>query len=343
MTPTLEFTNTTPFVPFQFESIDTRLNHFGTAVLRGTFRIEHGRRMRFAEEQETLALVDEFFVDEFSDDSTYAALRQPSSLAPYKPKTDLLVEATSYAPSGKPQPSWTAGVQAGPIDKRFTVTGPRRWERRLGVARLSEIEPIASLDVRYEHAYGGSAADGRICRENPRGVGLPGDPAERETPCPQLLPEGNDPPTFRRELPVQALGPVAPNWAPRIDRCGTLDETWQRTVAPYLPADFDFAFYNVAPPGLTFPGFARGDEVIRLHHLTRDGELTFGLPDIQLILLIHLDDGRVIPGPVQLDTIQLFVEEEKAYLEWRGIYPLELPVRHIETRFTAPDYLVESE
>lgn len=333
---TIELINSTPFVPFQFESVDANLNHFGVVVLRGTFKIQNRTRLRLCEVQESLLLTDEYFGDRVT-----SSLRYVSSLAPYKPKTDVLVEAKAYSPSGRPETNWICRIQAnGGIDKSFRVTGPRNWSRKLGSNRLTSTEPIDCLDVRYEYAFGGfsEGRNGHKFNPNPVGLGY----GESIARCPQLLPVDLQEPRFNTPIQPQGIGPIAPDWSPRFDFSGTYDDQWKKTRAPYLPLDFSFEFYNAASIGLTFPGFANGDEIFHLSNLSVDRDLSFGLPEIQLITLIELDDGRVFPGPLNLDTIELQVEESKAFLSWRGIYPAHFPIRRIEIRMSAPEYMVEA-
>ena len=118
------FRNYTPFPPLQFESRDEQRNDFGVIVLRGTFQIENGRRLRLVQKQEPLIMADEYY-----GEPGQSSLKYESSIAPYKPKTDILINANAYSPSGKPEKQWTAGIQFGSIKKEIQVTGPRRWER----------------------------------------------------------------------------------------------------------------------------------------------------------------------------------------------------------------------
>ena len=87
---------------------------------------------------------------------------------------------------------------------------------------------------------------------------------------------------------------------------------------------------------------ASGDEVFQLSNLSQERELIFGLPRIQLVTLIQFNDGRIIPGPIHLDTIEVEVERKKVFLQWRGIFPAQIPTRAVEIRMSAPEYMVEA-
>jgi len=331
--------NSTPFVPIQFESVDQNLNHFGVVAVRGTFEIRQNQPLLLAHEQKPPVLEDTYF-----DKPGQSSLRFDSCLAPYKPKTDVVVEATSHSPSGKSETQWIAGLEAGALSKTFRVTGPRYWTRRLGFNRLTDIEPVREVDVRYELAFGGSVGDAADERhgENPVGRGFRANPRNGDCPCPQILPTTVELPVAGQHIAVEGLGPIAPSWDSRLRFAGALDDHWKVTQAPYLPRDFNFEFYNVAPPGLKFPGFANGDEVFRLTNLTPDHQLTFALPGIELMNVIQFDDGRIIPGPINLDTIELNLRTRIASLTWRGIFPAQIPTRRIEIRMSAPESMVDS-
>ncbi len=332
-----ELVNSTPFVPLSFESVDEKLNHFGVIVAQGTFHIVNNQFLNLATEQDALVLEDKYFSEAGS-----SSLRFDSALSPYKPKTDLLIEATSYSPSRQKQPSWTSSISAGPLSKSFVVTGPRQWSDYSKWQKISPIEPIDRLDIRYEHSYGGTNNDTQEqYLTNPVGKGFSTDSSGVRA-CPQILPFGVELASSHKPCQPTGLGPLAPAWQPRLARAGTFDETWVNTQAPYLPKDFSFEFYNVAPTDLTFPGFAKGDEIIQLVNLSTEPHLRFALPGISMITVLRFMDGRVVPGPMNLDTIHLLVEERKAILQWRGIFPAHIPMQRIELRMSAPDRMIEA-
>lgn len=331
--------NLTPFVPLQFESIDKKLQRFGVVVAKGTFDIVNGQRLRISSEQAAPAMEDQYF-----DTSAPSSLRVDSSLSPYKPATDVLVEATAWSPSGKPERDWISTIHAGSLTKSFRVTGPRQWVRSILGRRLTETDPVDSVEVRYEKTYGGTSLTNPLDRfaENPVGIGYGTLQHSGDVPCPQLLPTDVKEPVFGKRFKPVGLGPIAPSWHPRVAHSGTYDDGWIQTRSPYLPRDFSYEYYNAASEGLRFPGFANGDEIFKLTNLSAERQLVFGLPGISLMTLLKLDDGRIIPGPMNLDTIELQVEQKHAYLQWRGIFPVRLNVREVELHLSAPPEILEN-
>jgi len=334
----IQIINSTPFVPLQFEAMDTKRNLFGVLVLQGTFEITPDRRLQLKRDQESLE-----FDDSYYGEPSTSSLKRESCLAPYKPKTDFLIEATAYSPNSVKEKEWVSSVSIGKQKKSFLVTGPRRWETRFGVSKLSEIEPIDSLDIRYEQAFGGRNAQfyDDVCLENPIGKGYAANPKRNSAEYPQILPLGVQSLVLGKSIETIGLGPIAASWSQRLQHCGTLDTDWKSNCAPYLPEDFSFEYYNTAPPDLRFPGFLKGNEVFELVNLDASRRLRCGLPEIEMITLIEFEDGRIIPGPMNLDTVELFVEQRTAYLTWRGIFPGQIPTKRIEIRMSAPSYMVE--
>lgn len=92
--------------------------------------------------------------------------RRESDIAPEKPKVDLVVQGTAFAPGGRPAPRFEVGLSvADPgggalLDRRLVVTGPRAWRRGArGGDRwsLGEPDPTCEVPLRFDRAYGGIA------------------------------------------------------------------------------------------------------------------------------------------------------------------------------------------
>ncbi len=120
-----------------------------------------------------VALMAEY---EDEDNPAESGIEQPGELTLEKPKVDVLVKATAYAPGGVPTPEFEVGLRiAGVLDRRLRVIGPRvaRWvppkkwltdkEKAKGERQeypppeFSDPLPIEKLPLRYQYAYGGKA------------------------------------------------------------------------------------------------------------------------------------------------------------------------------------------
>ena len=102
----MEFRNHTPFPALAFQMLDRDENEYHVVVMRATMDINNDGTLRFSEEQAPLAVTDEYF-----GEMNKSSVRQESDLAPFKPECDVIVNATAYAPGGKPAPSFEVGIR----------------------------------------------------------------------------------------------------------------------------------------------------------------------------------------------------------------------------------------
>ena len=232
----MEYSNRTPFPTLLFTSRNVEQRPFHVFVLRGTFDIVANGALTPRPKQQPLSFQDTY-VGEPGASSPYA----DSDIAPFKPRSDVLVHAVAHAPSGLPAPSWLARIQVGRLDKTLRVTGPRAWEKdEAGAWQLSEPEPCTEVPIRYENAFGGvwkTQWESAACKENPLGRGYVSDSGEPESPWPAPQIESPDDPIagFDRAYRPEGLGPMGRPWAPRHAKSGTMDAAWQAERCPALP------------------------------------------------------------------------------------------------------------
>jgi hypothetical protein len=160
----MQLTNSTPFPSLAFQATDQlgQISHI--VVMRATFDIQTDGTLALSTEQQPIVMTDEYF-----GEMNKSSIRQESDLVPFKPKCDVIVNATAYAPGGHPSPGFVAGVRInGPLQengetsplvlkKNLFVTGPRFWEKGLlGKWTLkTPATAIRLLPIRYEYAFGG--------------------------------------------------------------------------------------------------------------------------------------------------------------------------------------------
>lgn len=171
----MEIINHTPFPTLAFKTWDQHRKASQVVVMRATFVIGTDGTLELSGEQEPIATEDEYF-----GEPNRSSVRQESDLVPFKPRCDVIVNATAHAPGGRPSFEFAAGIRInrtsgenndmGPplLEKKLLVTGPRCWDKGfLGSWKLkSPTAPITSLPLRYEHAFGGEC---RINRDDPDG------------------------------------------------------------------------------------------------------------------------------------------------------------------------------
>jgi hypothetical protein len=171
----MELINHTPFPALAFQATDQHGQSSHVVVMRATFEIKPDGTLEFSRDQEPIALTDEYF-----GETNKSSIKQESDLAPFKPKCDVIVNATAYAPGGKPSLGFLVGVRincstrtkdvAGALilEKKLLVTGPRCWEKSLmgGWTLKESAAPVVSLPVRYEYTFGGEC---RVNLDDPDG------------------------------------------------------------------------------------------------------------------------------------------------------------------------------
>lgn len=150
----MDIINHTPFPALAMEGGDQYDHEFHVLVLRQTLSFGHGE-LGYADKQVPLCETDEFFGNPAS-----SSVRQESDLCQYKPKCDIIVNATAHAIPGKAtrrlevrllvlQPdgfvaSEPEQARAKPssakrlIDKRLWVYGEREFKRKLWLVRLAQ-------------------------------------------------------------------------------------------------------------------------------------------------------------------------------------------------------------
>lgn len=343
-----ELKNLTPFPNFRYYSRDNENREFGIAIVKATYEIAGDGTLVAAEEQAPM-----LFTDTCHGEVNVSSLWHPSDLVPYKPATDIIVNAVARAPEGRPSPSWTCGLRVERndqilLDKKVRVTGPKWWrpiwKRKLreeeradwtGVRKLfdrwelSEPDPIQELPLRYEYAFGGEIETGvdedgnptfDTDHHNPLGIGK----IDREysdhtksVAAPQI--ESPDDPIkepFKNYRP-QNFGPIPPAWLPRRPLGGTYDEHWQDNVWPAWPTDYSFAYHNSAHPDLVIYPYLWGNEQITLTGMSEGIETcVFSLPAEQVMVDFVRADNTTERKNMVMDTVFLDINSARRR-DWR--------------------------
>lgn len=243
--------------------------------------------------------------------------------------------------------------------------------------RLSSPRPTSAVPLQYEYAFGGScrldATVGgepglhEVCYRNPLGRGWwarsyvdallrSGGPWPDRLPAPQIW---NDAPMAEWIVTPQSgsknaiemglvhypvmpagFGPLGKAWAPRLALAGTYDDSWLEERHPDLPRDFDFNFWNGAPADMQidFPDVAGAGVLMAAGGLTPAGGLSrWRIPPHRAYALMRLDDGLVLPNPMQIDLIEVDNSDPttppRLRLVWRTAVLKQAAPRVLEARF----------
>lgn len=294
--------------------------------------------------------------DVFDGDPATTALHLEQEIAPRKAATDLLIRATAYAPGDTPLRDWPVSVGIPErLSYGFQVRGPSVWTRDRGDRwHLSQPEPVRSVPIRYDLAYGGSMKDTggtiRTFDQNPAGCGFcvsghDEDLTEIAAPQIGLLAEFISA-KFGDEMAVQGFGPIAKAWLPRRSYAGTLDDNWRATRHPRMPRDYDYRFWNAASGPLQLSPFLRGNERIVLRNLRPDTpEYGFELPGVAVMGRLQPSDDVVA---FDLDTVSIDIEAEKVSdhtlsMIWRAMIPASDSIDALEIDMIAANDQTEEQ
>lgn len=232
--------------------------------------------------------------------------------------------------------------------RAFTAFSLQAW-------RLSRTRPITTLPLRYESSYGGEnkvAADSPHARRVTKRHRLPAATSDAATPdaliahsvhvgnpvgigwmeqwylktvrCKRILAPQLTYPNdrMRAHQPLHGhlpagFGVVGRAWQPRLALAGTYDQQWLDERHPYLPADFDFRYWNGAPEDQQLGPHLTGDETVTLYNMcppktpgaTRDANgnthVTFRLPGHLPFVLVRFADGQLGELAANLDTLTI--------------------------------------
>lgn len=318
--------NATPYAADRSWGRDRDGVHEWLVAVRATYDIRPDGQTVLADEQPPPLLAPEY-----AGEPGWSSLRYEADLVAAKPATDVVLNATAYAPHGRPSTDFLVGFRLGPLSKGLRVRGERTWvDGPLG-GSPSEPRPVTHLPIVYERAYGGyddfdpDPRHHRLDTRNPVGSGIGsriGDPA----------------PSF--EYPgggLEAAGPagfgaIDASWSPRRELQGTYDAAWERDRRPLLPVDWDPASLQCAPADQR-PGLLHGGEPVELVNLTPDGLLRFVLPKVYLTFSTRFGTRtgrRTEEHRGRLSTVIIEPDHPRVILVWTTALPVRTEVDYLD-------------
>lgn len=296
-------------------------------VVKGTFAIpQNGEEASLAEEQLPLVMADTF-----TGEPGLSAPVFESDFAPRKPRCDVILNGSAYAPGGRPATRVPVSLQVGRLSKTFMVVGDRFWLKGLGALIATEPLPFLSKPITYDRAFGGSdfthpdPAKHAVCPENTVGIGFnahAGPEALDRKPLPNTEEAGNPIARPIGSYRPMAFGPIGRSWQPRVGFAGTYDQNWLDNIFPFLPPDFDEQYYQAAPPDQQMP-YPQGGEPVVLSNLTPEGRRVFLLPRIGLLVWFFMKNGEEKEARAVIDTIVIEPDQGRFMMNWRASLPLK--------------------
>lgn len=298
-------------------------------ILKGTWRIVEGSRLKLAEKQQPVMMGGEYW----GPPETSSYKHEPECIF-FKPATDAVLIGHA-CPAERGATDVTVGFRVGPVQKVVHVFGDRFWVKGAsGAPAMTAPRPFERIPLIYERAFGGwdrNDPDPQRHVFEPRntvGTGFRARWHEDEKAV--RVPNIEDPHQLIRSLgdrpPPAGFGFTCPHWPHRAAFAGTYDEAWMKTRMPLLPKDFDRRFFNGASQGLIAPGYLKGNEPVMVMNASRRGRLAFYLPGLPLPRVeVELHGRRQEILPLMLDTVVVNTDEDLVVLTWRA----HCPVRNV--------------
>jgi hypothetical protein len=296
-------------------------------AIKATFSIPENERTEPVLAAEQVPLTES---DEFTGEPGLSAPIYESDYAHRKPRCDVLLNGSAYAPKGKKAERVTVSLKVGSMEKSFDVVGNRQWRRGVLLVDSSYPEPFTVMPISYDKAFGGidrSQEDPlkhRWYPANHAGVGYHENldaefvdgkplPSTEETGHKVIHPQGKYKP--------MAFGAIGRAWQPRPRYAGTYDQEWLDNQAPFWPDDFDYRYFQVAPEEQQIP-YPRGGEEVVLTNLTPRGVTRFSLPRMGMPVVMIPDRGREFRVETTIDTLLIEPDRQRFMLTWRAAVPM---------------------
>ncbi|HEY4121723.1 MAG TPA: DUF2169 domain-containing protein, partial [Byssovorax sp.] len=298
--------------PFRATTLAWRAPHGAmlTLVCKATYRLAPGEAV-LADDQEYPYEDDNHWND---DDSR--SLHAPTDMVPVKPRAEVLVVGSAFAPSKQPKRRLVARVIVGEVDKAVQVSGDRFWKPD---GTLSEPVPFVKMPLRYERASGGPGT------ANPVGVRWDQVDGMGKTQLPNLLPLDYEPGLAPDAIDPVGFGPISPTWPMRQARLGRRADAWARrhSFDEPMPEDLDPTYFLSAPWDQQVDAL-RPNERIVLENLHPDhARLVTSLPGLEPRVFVERGPGAPHELALRCDTLWIDTDRAICTLCWRGQVPLD--------------------
>lgn len=296
-------------------------------VVKGTFTMpKGGEEPTLAEEQ--VPLVE---ADTFTGEPGLSAPIYESDYAPTKPRCDVILNGSAYAPGGSLEERVTVSLRVGQMRKEFVVVGNRIWKYAMFGLEATWPEPFTVMPISYDNAFGGvdnlnpDPNKHEAYRLNLVGKGF--FPRAKASmidgkPLPNTEETGRPVTSVSGSYRPMSFGPIGRAWQPRPQLAGTYDQNWIDNVFPFLPADFDERYYQCAPEDQQID-YLRGGEEVALENLTPQGISSFRLPTIEMPVTFYFKNYEEKETNAVADTLILEPDLGRLMIVWRVSVPLK--------------------
>lgn len=330
----MNFTNATKMLASYTLGMNPDGKESIVVVVKGTFTIPpKGEISRLADKQ--FPFVE---ADQFTGEPGVSAILYESDYAPIKPRCDVILNGSAYSNNNRWVRELQVGFQLKSINKSFRVIGNRLWKQNMVSFYPSDPEPFIKIPLSYDIAFGGidtastKPDQQKFFTSNPAGKGffdnnnyalMEGKPLPNteEFNNPIRKPNGSYKP--------MAFGVVGRGWYPRYTLAGTYDQNWLDNEFPFLPKDFNPAYYQSAPADQQ-TDYLKGGETVTLKNLTPEGLTSFNIPQIEVPVLYQYKDNTEKEVQAVIDTVYIEPDQNRFIIIWRSSMPLKKNIFEFE-------------
>ncbi|EOX8526669.1 DUF2169 family type VI secretion system accessory protein [Salmonella bongori] len=175
----MEFRNLTPFSALNYFMLDKERREYHVVVMKVGYRLLRGEGGEYS-----VSVIDEDVVplcieDEYRSAVNVSQVIQESDLAPFKPRCDVIINGTAFAPGGIACEQFPVSVRlttpAGNLllDKTLLIRGKSEFrlenpQTYFARWRQTSPEPFTELELDYCHSFGGECRIGEEddCADN---------------------------------------------------------------------------------------------------------------------------------------------------------------------------------
>ena len=280
------------------------------------------------------------------DDDPSLGLGYASDFVPFKPVADFSAIGTAYPPK-RAEAHFPVRMRVGDREQELKAFGPWKWQSAgMGMTeKPGPSGPPVPVPITYANAWGGLNYP-----LNPLGCGREGERTHLlEFPDAYI--------TNRQFMSGPAvLAPMPPDSPLRQSKLGSYGKEWLEKRWPWLPADFDYSYFNAAHPKRWMEGYLRGDESLRFENMHPQHPVYESrLPGLRARCFVTQTTNWKVglkpeeaqtsfhEVPMVLDTVWVDMEQEKLVLIWRGSIPVRsLKFRDIENLMILTEPMEES-
>ncbi|HFU74356.1 MAG TPA: DUF2169 domain-containing protein [Helicobacteraceae bacterium] len=322
--------------------------HILSLLLKRSYKITRNHRCQRAEKDRKLIPADQYYNEPIN-----SSVKFESDFIPWKIATDVVFNATAYAPNEQTAQQIIASVMIGKHRKDLLITGHRIAHYQPNKPPLfSEPEPFLTIPLTYENAYGGVdvySDPETSCAyiRNPIGKGfaikntatsinqlaLPNIECIDDQLTPERLVTEHFMHWENQPLP-DGFAWFAKNWQPRSQYAGIMpadrptEQELRAAYSKFIPEeqqllyqqttlpDMDFRFFNGASSNLALP-YLQGDETIKTRHITPYGDYMFQLPNDKPQIILDIGNGIQQPESI-LHTVMVHLDDYEVDLTWRA-------------------------